>query len=260
MSGPLDLYHKPTYESPGVVKYFARLDQLQKPELTILNLLKTELPHMKMLDIGVGAGRTTVYFANVVREYLGLDYSTKMIEVCQKRFPQADTNMSFGIGNVKNMDMLADDYYDFILFSYNGLDLLSHEERMVALEEIKRVAKNRAYFCFSSHNIQAIDGLFKLSFTIRPIKFVKNIIKYILLRLLNDKYGEIGKYNYTIINDGAHAFRLKTYYIRPKHQITQLHDSGFQGIRIFSLTGHEVTHNVAEAQDSWLYYLCTVNK
>jgi len=260
MSGPLDLYNKPTYELPGVVKYFARLDQLQKPELTILNLLKPELPHMKMLDIGVGAGRTTVFFAGLVKEYVGIDYSTKMIEVCQKRFPQTDYNMSFRVGNVKNMDMLEDDYYDFILFSFNGLDLLSHEERIVALEEIKRVAKKEAYFCFSSHNIQSVDNLFKFSITIRPIKLFKKITKYILLRLINEKYEDIRKYDYAIINDGAHRFRLKTYYIKPSFQITQLHDLGFQGVRIFSLEGHEVTHNVAEAKDSWLYYLCTINK
>lgn len=38
---------------------------------------------MTMLDIGVGAGQTTPYFAQSVKEYIGIDYSSQMIQACR---------------------------------------------------------------------------------------------------------------------------------------------------------------------------------
>jgi ubiquinone/menaquinone biosynthesis C-methylase UbiE len=41
---------------------------------------------MKMLDIGVGRGRTTMHFAQAAEEYWAIDYSEEMIAACRERF------------------------------------------------------------------------------------------------------------------------------------------------------------------------------
>jgi len=64
-----------TYRDPSIVGYYAQLTALQPAEKTILTLLQERLSTMKMLDLGVGAGRTTKYFAPLVGEYIGVDYS-----------------------------------------------------------------------------------------------------------------------------------------------------------------------------------------
>jgi hypothetical protein len=70
------------------------------------------------------------------------------------------------------------------------------------------------------------------------------------------------KQRYMIFNDGAHDFRLRTYYITPTEQIKQLTDYGFSGIKIYGLDGREITNasSLQNAMDAWLYYLCTNNK
>ena len=62
------------WENDSIVKEYSIQTTLHKPEQTILNILKPILPNMKMLDIGVGAGRTTIQFAPLVKEYIGIDY------------------------------------------------------------------------------------------------------------------------------------------------------------------------------------------
>ena len=72
-----------TYTDRSIVRYYARLTALQPAERTILTLLQKRLSKMKMLDLGVGAGRTTNYFAPLVAEYIGVDYSAEMIAACR---------------------------------------------------------------------------------------------------------------------------------------------------------------------------------
>ena len=40
-----------------------------------------------MLDIGVGTGRTTMHFAGLVKEYVGVDYSSALIQACPEKIP-----------------------------------------------------------------------------------------------------------------------------------------------------------------------------
>ena len=39
-----------------------------------------------------------------------------------------------------------------------------------------------------------------------------------------------------MVNDGAHNFQLKTYYITPIEQIKQLSELGYSDIKMYSLT------------------------
>ena len=93
-----------TFERERVVRAYEQENELQKPEEVVLTMLKDRLKDMRMLDIGVGAGRTTFHFAPLVKEYIGVDYSHKMIEACKRRFPErAD---SFRVCDARSMSVL----------------------------------------------------------------------------------------------------------------------------------------------------------
>ncbi len=96
--------NKRVYNSEDVVSLFVPLTNLQKPEETILNELKNKLPNMKMLDIGVGAGRTTVHFAPLTKEYVGIDCSDNMIRECQKKFRNYSKKVSFMTADARRYD------------------------------------------------------------------------------------------------------------------------------------------------------------
>ena len=244
------------FESKHIVKYYSGYlnGQLNKPETTILNIIEKHLPEMTMLDIGVGTGRTTYHFAKKVKEYIGIDYAKNMISVCKEQFAKFPPNVFFKVADARNMNELENHYFDFILCSFNGLDFISHEDRINALNEIKRVGKKGGLFCFSSHNLQNND-IFRINI-LKPL----SIIRYIVLSILNKEFYKKQQEKYTFIKGAGHLFRLNSYFIQPEEQIKQLHDIGFENIRVFDLhDGKEIeSSSFSTLNDNYLYYLCNM--
>jgi ubiquinone/menaquinone biosynthesis C-methylase UbiE len=260
--------NKDTYERNDVVKSYSKKTNLQLPEKTILSFIGDNLSEMKMLDIGIGGGRTTLHFAKLVKEYVGIDYSEKMVNTSKKLYYKYSKNISFKVCDARSMKMFKKNTFDFILFSFNGIDYVSHNDRLKILREINRVGKPGGYFCFSTHNIQASDRIFKFAHQLNkhPKILFKNIIKWLLICFIKNKYSNIKKIKYSqyaIFNDGAHKFKLQTYYIKPIEQIKQLINNNFSNIQIFSLnSGNEIKNEIElnNTYDAWLYYLCIIKK
>jgi ubiquinone/menaquinone biosynthesis C-methylase UbiE len=249
-----------TYAKASIVGYYQQLNELQPAEQI---LLKDLSPSYKMLDIGVGAGRTTKHFYPLTTQYLGIDNSAEMIAACRKRFPKlAET--TFQVGDARDMSCFADNQFDVILFSFNGIDYVSHDDRLRILREIYRVGKPGATSCFSSHNLQGFEKLidWKSQLSLNPITTYTNLVMLCLLRVLNPALSSkvLKKLSHTIIKDESHNFRLKTYYIRPQEQITQL-ENYFSNIQVYSWQNTQELLTEAERSgntDMWLYYFCTV--
>ena len=256
------MINKDTFEAHDVVTNYFTQTYLHKPEETVLTIFKNRLKNMRMLDVGVGGGRTTYHFARLAKQYVGIDYSEKMIDACKKRFPNASQNISFKPCDVRFMKIFEDNYFDFVLVSNNGLDYMSHEDRLKTLLEIKRVGKKRGFLCFSTHNLQSIKQLLPIQLSLNPLTMSKNILRSFLLRLLNKSFKKLKYKKYALINDGAHQFRLLTYYIRPKDQIKQLSNLGFRNIQVYSLAdGKQIVKKsdvyiTTDGLYHGLYYLC----
>ena len=257
--------NKKTYTKSNIVWHYTQLSLLQPAEKTILDLLQDRLPRMKMLDIGIGGGRTTKHFAPLVGEYIGIDYSAEMIAACRQRFVNFAQNMSLEVADARNMSQFADNSFDFILFSFNGIDYVSHRDRLKILQEVQRVGKPGCYFFFSSHNLPAIAREFdyKKQLSLNPGKTYVNLVMFALLKFFNFSITQeqLTNSEYLIIRDESHNFRLRTYYIQPQAQIKQL-ASNFHNIEIYSWkTGQKIldSSDLEMYSDMWLYYLCLVN-
>jgi ubiquinone/menaquinone biosynthesis C-methylase UbiE len=253
-----------TYQTSSIVWHYTQLNQLQPAERTILELLRDRLPTMKMLDIGIGGGRTTQHFSPLAGEYTGIDYSPQMIAACQQRFTQTPQTMALEVGDARNMPQFADNSFDFILFSFNGIDYMSVSDRLKILSEVARVGKTGCYFYFSSHNLQGMAAEFnwRTKFSFNPLKTYVNLVMLGLLNIFNLKitHEQLETADYLIIKDESHNFRLQTYYIRPQAQIQQLRSS-FEEIEIYSWqTGLEIVNSkeLSTNIDMWLYYLCII--
>lgn len=204
------------FESPDVIKDLAYRDYLYKPERIILDILKKKLPKMSMLEIGVGGGRLTKYFASLVKQYVGIDYSSKMIDICKHKFPNL---MFFLFDARRDLYYLLDDSYDFTLFGFNGIDHMMYEDRVNVLKNIF-VMTNKV-FCFSTH--------------IKHFKVKK----------------------YDVVDEPYHA-EMKALYISPIYQYEMLKEIGYNNIRVFDLSGKEITNSMDKTKDSWIYYLCNI--
>lgn len=251
-----------TYTDPQIVRHYAQLQKLQGAEAEFLGQLRPHLATMRMLDLGVGGGRTTAHFAPLVAEYVGLDYSPAMIAACQQRFPQAVPQYRFEVGDVRDLSRFQDHSFDLILFSFNGLDYIEHGDRLLALQEIRRVGKPGGYLFFSSHNLQGIEPFFRWRDRLRwnPIHNYVETIMWALLRRVNRHLTleTLATADYVIVKDEPHNFRLANYYIRPHAQHQQLAPH-FQDIRTYVWsTGQEITDDATllTNQDLWLYYGC----
>lgn len=250
-----------TYSSVKVIKHYAEYShRLQLPEKTIFDILHPKLKLMKMFDIGVGGGRTTSFFAPCVKEYIGIDFIEGMINVCKEKFKNNIPSAKFEVCDVRELSQFTTGYFDFVLFSFNGLDNINHEERNKALNEIRRICSPDGYFCFSSHNIQNLPDFFKIRFRLHPIKFLRSLIlRKRLIAQNKDYFSNPLPTDYVSIYDDVYDFGLHTYYIRPSHQIDQLNTIGFYHVQLFDLIhGEEITEPLKynATIDPWVYYLC----
>jgi ubiquinone/menaquinone biosynthesis C-methylase UbiE len=249
------------YQTSNIVQFYEQIKDLQPAEQMILDRFATDLPTMRMLDIGVGAGRTTQYFCDRAAHYIGIDYSPEMIDSCQQRFPETE-HRQFKVCDARDLSCFIDQQFDFVLFSFNGIDYVEHVDRLTILKEIHRVSKPGAVFCFSSHNLQSFENAFsfKAQWSWNPIATYTDLFITGILRLLNRPLSpaELEASSYKIVKDESHNFKLNTYYIRPIAQIEQL-AKYFQDIQIYPWN-HDaelVTEGDRRADiNQWLYYIC----
>ncbi len=243
-----------TYANAKVLDYYLRLDQLFPAERVLFEKLSTKIENSKILDIGVGGGRTTKYLLPIGSDYTGVDYVPEFIERIKRKY----TGGNFSVGDARDLTEFTDATFDFVLFSYNGIDYVSHEDRLKVLKEVYRVLKRGGIFMFSSHN-RDYRHFRKPHWLIEPrfnAAFVKNLLSYIFFfpKHLRMKKYEIFGDEYAVVNDSDHRFSLFHYYIRIAKQTQQLETIGFSEIEAYNAKGEQVE---ADTESFWIYYLAS---
>lgn len=237
---------------------YAKRDFLCPPEKLIIERFKDQWRDWRLLDLGVGGGRTTLHFAPLVKEYVGTDFAPTMIQVCEKRFEGCFKNARFIIQDVQSAQALEDNHFDFAMFSYNGLGELQHEDIRLALGEIRRVLKPNAYFFFSQHNILWVHTIFKPKFSKRPDRLLKSMYRTLKFRSINPSYRSMMFRDYAEFHDYPYDFKKLAYYVSPSEQIRQLEQVGYGQIEVFLNSSAKSWHGDIEAvkREPFLHYLC----
>jgi len=234
------------YEAKGFVDHYIPEFELQPPEAQIFQELKNDLPNFRMLDIGVGAGRTTKHFASLTKEYVGIDYSTAMVEACKKKFPQ----YRIEVADARDLSRFENGYFDFVLFSFNGIDAVEHEDRLTILREIHRVLKKEGYFCFSTLNLNSRLVRSPFKFYKDPLLQSIGIYNFILNTNLRK-----AKPRHEMIYLKYREFLARLYFISPKEQLGQLSDVGFSRTKAYDLQKGNVVNEPTKMLDFYVYFL-----
>jgi SAM-dependent methyltransferase len=247
------------WEREDVVAQYAACEGLQRPEEVVLSLLELDLPRLAMLDIGVGAGRTTPHFASRAAHYVAIDVSETMIRACRARFERRFPSSRFSVGDARAMSTFSSGTFDFVLFSYNGLDYVTPSDRADALTEIRRVLRPGGHFLFSTHNLNAdVERAFAIAPGTSLNIAGRQTLRHLCFFLLNPLYRRSRTRAQTmVINDGAHRFGCRTVYTRPGEQLRQLAAAGFGEVAVLARDGTRVPGDrLAAAGDPWLHYWC----
>jgi ubiquinone/menaquinone biosynthesis C-methylase UbiE len=140
------------FERDDVVQFYATFREDLLPGE--VHVFKQAVPQgARVLDLGVGAGRTTPFLAERASRYVGLDYSEGMLVECRRRFP----DLEFVQADASDLSQFPDASFDVVVFSFNGIDCLHPDAvRLRCIAEIRRVLAPGGTAVISEHNPRAI--------------------------------------------------------------------------------------------------------
>ena len=205
------------YEDPRVVARYVDIGLWPSEEILVLDYVPEG---GSLLDVGCGAGRTSIVLAELGLEVFGIDISRTMIEIAGQQAELAGVQVDFRTMDVMDLQF-PDDSFDVALFSYNGLELLpGRAGKLKAIKEIQRTLKPGASFIFSSHSLFALNRY-------APYRFL-TFLKYCAGRFLGVpvKERELGE---RFIEDEWEEARYLQI-LPPSTLVRMLEESGFDVI------------------------------
>lgn len=237
---------------------YRKSNGLLSPEQVLIEMVSPRISGKRILDIGVGTGRTTEPLRSLSQDYIGIDYSAEMLRYARQRFPDVD----YRCIDARDLADFADESCDMVWFSFNGIDYVSHEHRLQILSEIYRVTKAGGLFCFSSHNrdfrgIGHHKRLRDIELTWNPLKLAYEVIAYgwSVYNARQLKGNQSRTSEFAILNDPCLNHRVLTYYITLQKQIDQLRSIGFAEIQAFGQEGERLDVDAKYDDGYMIHYL-----
>ena len=143
-----------TYSDVDVVSRYAQIGLWPAEEILILEYFPEDA---RVLDIGCGAGRTTIPMAEMGLEVVGIDFSQAMIQLAQELAAVSKVDPELQVMDAMDLKF-PDASFDIAFFSYNGLELLPGAEgKKMAMREIHRVLRPGGLFLFTTHSPFALN-------------------------------------------------------------------------------------------------------
>jgi SAM-dependent methyltransferase len=241
-TAPLDDVNRRSWSSSMWAYAYRRAEGLYPAEAALLAAIGPALASARLLDLGIGTGRTTQALAGRAGNYIGLDYSAAMVERARARCPGLDLRE----GDARSLIGIADASQDVVLFSFNGLDYVDHPGRLAVLSEVRRVLTPGGVFLFSSHNRDAAVhpawAPENLKLSADPKRFARGLIGYAhgITNNLRLRSQQVETATWALRNDPANHYGLLTYYIRPADQVAQLVAAGFAAPTAYTADGAQL--------------------
>jgi SAM-dependent methyltransferase len=234
---------------------------LHAVERLLLAKLGTRWGELSMLDLGVGAGRTTYTFGAISGRYVGVDYSPAMVRLARERVGES-SRVTLTEGDARAMPEFANASFDVVLFSFNGIDSNDHDGRLAALREVRRVLRPDGVFLFSSHSLPALPPPLVLPAPdwrrpLRSLRFAGGAVKaWIRFRRANKNVDpeEARRRGWAILLE-AHDFKMPLYYVTPAECERQVVAAGLWVDAIYDRAARRLDAPVA-CGDPWLFYWC----
>ncbi len=233
----MERINRATWRKPLSLREYRRLSGFLNPgERAAFDLARTLISGGRVLDMGVGAGRTTDLLTPMATRYLGIDYTPEMIALAAGSHP----GKRFELMDARDLSALADASFDLVVFSYNGIDAVDGAGRLAVLASVARVLAPGGVFLFSTFHRDWEGFRRGLSYSAR-VRWTANPLR-LALRLARYGYGygcaSIRRMRYSGLQrcDGehvyllhsAHDFGIMVYATTPAQIDRQLQAVGFE--------------------------------
>jgi ubiquinone/menaquinone biosynthesis C-methylase UbiE len=210
------------YDSAWSTVEYTREDGLRPIEHALVDEFFPK-PPATVLDIGCGAGRTTIGLANAGYRPTAIDLSSTLLAIARQRHPELDfremdaTRLGFGERS-----------FDAALFSYNGIDCIYPVAgRSRCLSEVFRVLKPGGTFILSSHN--AVGAVFSGGFF-----YLRGYLNALHTLALQRRNPYLGEWYLRYTDPGGDQF---LYSAPPRATIRQLENAGFTVVDVRGSSG-----------------------
>ncbi len=235
MSLEIDEINTAAMRSNAAVAQYSIHDELTPPERAKLDKVAALARGKPLLDIGVGAGRTVKALLEVSEDYLGIDNSPEMLAACKRRFPR----VRFAHADARDLVDIASGSIFLVMFSCNGIGMVSHHDRLKILAEVYRVLMPDGVFLFSTHNQNCPDHTAGFKFpefqfsknparlAVRSARFLRGTLVRVRNRQRFQRHN-VRTPEFSMVNDVCHDYSVMLYYISLKNQRRQIEALGFQ--------------------------------
>jgi SAM-dependent methyltransferase len=246
--------NRSVYESRNVYRYY-QSTLLAPSEAACLLKYQPRFADRDILDVGVGAGRTTRYLAPLAKRYEAIDYSTVMVNYMRRTMPDVSVRQM----DFRDLGALANCSFDFVFASNNVIDALPHESRLQALAESFRVLRPNGLLAFSSHNIRYRKAFSKprLNWSRNPARLLADCPKCLLCWWNYTRRAPLRKTtsDYALLNDPGHYYATLHYYASKATVEAQLVRVGLQLLEVFDTLGVSLPGNVDDRESPSLLYV-----
>jgi SAM-dependent methyltransferase len=247
-----------TYLNPRVVKNYAHSTELFPAERHIIEQFAQQF-RGAVLDIAIGAGRTTRALLPLANRYLGIDYARAMVDAAKGHFADAD---------LRCLDMrqvpstLGGDRFDAILISFNGIDYIPWEDRNSLLSSLRNLLHPGGILAFSTHDLAVADTerQFKIRADLQlrpsvllqsPGEFLRRLLRMPVWAAMawrnhrRHRQQEAFHHGYAYLNDSGDNFGLLTTYTAKTVQKSVLENAGYTDVHILQpwLKGEQASFN-----------------
>lgn len=221
------------YDSGWSVAEYTREEGLRQIEEELIAEFFPPAP-ARVLDLGCGAGRTTIGLARMGYQVTAIDLSETLLAEAGRRHPELD----FRLMDATRLEFPADSF-DAVLFSYNGIDCIYPlAARSKCINEAFRVLKPGGIFSMSSHNL--IGAIFSGGY------FYLNGYRNAARHLAQQVGNRLALEWFIRYEDGGGAQHL--YSAPPSHTVRQLQAAGFEMPDVRGSTGERHPGKIARRQ------------
>jgi ubiquinone/menaquinone biosynthesis C-methylase UbiE len=242
------------YETVGVAEQYGKDYDVIGAEKVILDFLRKDACGGPVLEIGIGGGRTTPHLLGITNDYVGIDYSRRMVEISRQKF-----NSTFMECDARNMSAFENERFWAVVFWGNGIDEVSPPDRALVLNEVNRVLKKNGIFTFSSHNLDwggipacALEGFSLSRKSLRDNAMLAGL--YMHTRAIQ-LWSKIRRKGYAVFWEYEEPQKLAVprYFIRDETQVQQLLAAGFDEVEVLASDGSPLSENNRRA-DYLVFY------